>query len=91
MPGSSTAFLETLASVLLRCWIINMLLLLFSCAIFISTGDLIDRVHGRTFGLTPHELDLIIYCGLALHKIMVIVLFFIPWLSIRLVVRKAEQ
>ena len=29
--------------------------------VFMLIGEIIDDIHGRMFGLTPHELDLIIY------------------------------
>ena len=51
---------------------------------------MIDEVHGKMFGLSAHELDLIIYCGLALHKMVVNVFFLFPWMAIRLVLRKAN-
>jgi hypothetical protein len=40
------------------------------------------------FGLSKHEMDLIFYCGMGLLKLVVIVLFFFPWVAIRLVLRK---
>ncbi len=42
------------------------------------------------FGLSPHELDLIMYCGLGLFKVFVLIFFLLPWSSIRLVLRKAK-
>ena len=45
--------------------------------------EIIDDIHGRWFGVTPHELDLIIYCGMGLHKLVVNLLFLFPWLEIR--------
>lgn len=88
MSDSPIAFFDTLAKVLLRCWIFGLLLLLFSFGVFMLAGEKIDRVHGKMFGISEHELDLIIYCGLGLLKLFVLVFFFIPWLAIKLVSRK---
>ncbi len=89
MLDSTRDFFDTLAKVLLRCWIIGFALLLFSFVVFLLTGEIIDDIHGRMFGLTPHELDLIIYCGLGLLKLCVLVLFFMPWVAIKLVLRNS--
>ncbi len=83
-------FLDTLAKVLLRCWLMGTLLLLFSFVVFMLTGDMIDEIHGKMFGLTPHELDLIIYCWMGLFKLFVFIFFLIPWLAIKLVLRKEK-
>ena len=88
MIDSTRDFFDTLAKVLLRCWVFGFALLLFSFGIFMLTGEIIDDINGRMFGLTPHELDLIIYCSLGLLKLSVLVLFLMPWLAIRLVLRK---
>lgn len=90
MTDSTRDFFDTLAKVLLRCWIIGFVLLLFSFAMFMLTGDFIDNIHGKMFGLSAHELDLIMYCGLGLLKFGILLIFFIPWLSIKLVLRKKE-
>lgn len=39
-------------------------------------------------GIAMHELDVIFYCALGILKLFVLVFFFIPWLSIRLVYRR---
>ena len=91
MSDSTREFFDTLAKVLIRCWILGTLLLLFSFAVFMLTGEIIDEIHGKMFGLTPHELDLIIYCGLGLHKLCVNLFFLFPWIAIRLVLRKPNH
>jgi hypothetical protein len=90
MLDSTRDFFDTLAKVLIRCWFLGTALLLFSFVVFMLTGEIIDYIHGRWFGLTPHELDLIIYCGLALHKLFLNLFFLFPWIAIRLVLRKAN-
>lgn len=91
MQESTRDFFDTLAKVLLRCWIISFGLGVFSFFIFMLTGEIIDDIHGKMFGLTPHELDLIIYCGLGLFKLFVFIFFLFPWIAIRMVLRKSKQ
>ena len=90
MSESTREFFDTLAKVLIRCWFLGTLLLLFSFVMFMLSGEIIDEVHGGMFGLSPHEIDLIIYCGMALHKLCVNLFFLFPWIAIRLVLRKAN-
>jgi len=91
MTDSTRSFFRTLEKVLLRCWIFGFALQLISLAILLLTGSIIDSIHGPLFGLTPHEIDVIIYCGMGLLKLAVLVCFFIPWLSIRLVLKKESR
>jgi hypothetical protein len=90
MSDATRDFFDTLERVLLRCWVFAAVLGLVSFAVLMLTGEIIDKIHGSMFGLSPHELDLIIYCGMGLLKLCVLVFFFIPWLSIRLVLRKGQ-
>ena len=62
-----------------------------SAGIFPLVGDMIFGLHGGMFGLSGHELSLVHYSGLAVAKLIVIFVFFIPWLAIRLVLRKQTR
>jgi hypothetical protein len=81
---------DTLAKVLLRCAVFGYLLLLLTVGVFILAGDTLYRLNGNLFGLSRHELELIIYCCIVLIKLVVLLFFFIPWLAIRLVLRKLK-
>jgi Family of unknown function (DUF6868) len=86
--NQTTELFETLAKVLLRCWIFGFLLLLIWAGAFMLAANVIHDLHGSIFGLSPHELNVIHYCGIAFVKLCVILFFFFPWLAIRLVLRK---
>ena len=51
-------------------------------------GDTLHDMHGSMFGLSAHELDVIFYCWMGLLKIAVLTFFFIPWLSIKMVLKQ---
>ena len=85
----TTELFDTLAKVLLRCGIFGYLLLLLSVGVILIAGDPIYRINGNLFGLSKHELELIIYECIVLMKVIVLMFFLIPWLAIRLVLRKA--
>ena len=87
-PNQTTEFFDTLAKVLLRCTLFGFLLLLFWFGAVMLAGDFVYSVHGGMFGLSQHELQVIHYCGMGLTKLVVGCFFLIPWVAIRLVLRK---
>ena len=87
-PANTNDLLDTVAKILLRCWIFGVILLLFWWGAITLAGDLTLGVHGEMFDLTRPQLNVIHYCGLLLTKLVVGVFFFIPWVSIRMVLRK---
>ena len=89
MSDSTRELLETTKDVLLRCWMFGFVLLVISLGATLLTGNLIHDLHGSMFGLTKHELDLVFYCLMGILKLIVIACFFIPWLSIKLVLNKS--
>ena len=88
MSDSTRDFFDTLAEVLLRCWIFGFVLLFIWFGAVLLAGEAIHKLHGPMFGLSSHELDVIFYCGMGLLKVFVLVFFFIPWLSIKLLLKK---
>ena len=86
--ANTTELLETLAKVLLRCTGLGFLLLLLTACFCILSRNLIYELHGTMFGLSNHEIDVIMYCAMGLIKLFVFVFFLFPWLAIKLVLRK---
>jgi hypothetical protein len=80
--------LDNVAAVLLRCWLLGFVLLFIWLVAILFGGDLIRDLHGGMFGISGHELDVIFYCGMGLLKLIVLACFFLPWLSIKLVLRR---
>ena len=89
-PTEVSDLLDAVGKVLLRCWILGVILLLFWFGTVVLAGDFAYGVHGNMFDLTLHELKVIHYCGILLAKLVVGLFFFIPWVSIRLVLRKRK-
>ncbi len=88
MQASTINIFDMIANILLRCWVFSFVLLALWLGAALLMGDFIEKLHGPMFGITSHELDIIFYCGLGILKLFVLVFFFIPWLSIRLVLQK---
>ena len=90
MQESTRNSCDTLAKILLRCWIVGFVLLAIWLGAVLLMGETIHKLHGPMFGLTRHELDVIFYGGMGMLKVFVLVFFFIPWLSMRLVLKQAQ-
>jgi hypothetical protein len=86
MTDSTHEFLDTLAKILLRCWIFGFVLLFIWLGAFMS--GVVHNLHGPLMDLSNHDLNVIHYCGMAFVKVVVILLFFFPWLAIKLVLRR---
>jgi len=87
-PAEINDLLDAVARVLLRCVVFGLVLLLFWFGAVVLAGDLVYDVHGTMFDLSSHELQVIHYCGMGLVKLVVGLFFLIPWVSIRLVLKK---
>jgi hypothetical protein len=91
LDSRTTEQFDVLAKVLLRCGLFAYLLLILTVAIYLLAGDVIVRLNADLFGLSKHELDLVIYGCIVVIKLVAILFFLIPWLAIRLVLRKASR
>jgi hypothetical protein len=83
----TTEFFGVLARVLLRSWIFGFVVLYAWFGMILLAKEPFYGLIGNWFGLSNHEMDLANLCGIALLKLLLIVFFFFPWLSIRLMLR----
>ena len=47
--------------------------------------DVIQRVHGKMFGLSPEAINAFLYGWLGLYKIVFIVFVLTPWISLLII------
>ena len=83
--------LTLLAKILLRCFLLGFLFLIFWFALYLAAADFMYSMHGRMFDLTPHDIDMMNYYGMAYFKLTVFVLFLIPYIAVRLVLNGIER
>jgi len=83
--------LTALSKVLLWCFVVGTLLLLFWFGWIMAAGDLAYRLHARMFGLSRHEFDMLNYYGLTCVKVCLVLFFLIPWLGTRFVLKGARS
>ena len=82
--------LDALARILLRCFVLGFLLLLIWTGAFVFAGNVIHNLHGKMFGLSEHDLNVIHYCGIAFVKLCVFLFFLFPYIAVRMVLRKRK-
>ena len=90
MSTQISEWLDVISRILFRCWLFGFVLLLVWFGLFMLAPNVIYGLHGSMFDLSPHELNVIHYSGMAFLKLIVICIFFFPWAAIRLVLRKAK-
>jgi len=83
--------LEVAAQVLIRCTIMGVIVLLIWWGALEFFGDLAYRVHSGIFPMSRQQFDVIHYAGTLIMKAGVSLLFFFPYIAIRLVIRRRKK
>ena len=86
--NESQALLELVAQVLIRCFVGGVILVLIWIVACVAMGDWVYHMHSLWFDMSRQQFDLIHYCGIAATKMIVFVAFLVPYVCIRLVLRK---
>ena len=81
-------FLERLAGILIRCFLMTIALLMVWFIVYVFAGGFVYDLHSRWFDLEPHELSMIFYVGMAVLKIIAFVIFLFPYIAIRMILQK---
>jgi hypothetical protein len=80
--------LEILARILIRCFIGGILLMLIWFISFTFFDGWIYSLHLKWFVIPRQTFDAIHYAGMAFTKILLILFFLLPYIAIRLVLKK---
>ena len=83
--------LEVISQVLIRCVVMGVVVLLFWWGALELMGDFVYRAHARIAPMTREQFALIHYVGLLSMKATVSILFFFPFVAIRLVLKKRAK
>jgi len=83
--------LETLATILGGSFLFNLVILLLWFIIVLFAPAWYYTINEKLFAITRHECDLITYSGIAFMKIINIVFFLCPYVSIKLCLRKKKS
>ena len=83
--------LESIAGILIRCFFLSYALLLIWFVFCLTGGDWGYNLTSQRFNVSKHEYDLVCYYGIAFMKICVLTFFLIPYIAIRMVLRKNKS
>jgi hypothetical protein len=82
--------LEATAGVLLRCFLLSVLVLLIWFFFTVAAADWIYNIHSRWFQIDRSRFDVIWYCGMGIVKLIAFIFFLLPYISIKLVLKKRQ-
>ncbi len=82
--------LDAVAGVFLRCFLLAFCLLLFSFVFYLLAADWAYSIHSRWFEISRHDFDLMYYYVMASFKMAGFLFFLIPFIAIKLILRKKQ-
>ena len=86
--NNTNEILEVIGQVLIRCFVMGVLVLLFWFGALTLAGDLAYSVHANFVPITQQQFYVIHYAGGLMTKAAVFFLLLFPYIAIRLVIRK---
>ena len=90
-PIQSHAALEDWSQILLWCFLMGLAAMLFWVAALFFAGDLAYAVHSRVVPITREQFNMVHYSGLLTTKMILSLFFLLPYISIRMVLRKRAR
>ncbi|MFA7230421.1 MAG: DUF6868 family protein [Victivallaceae bacterium] len=84
-------FFEILAQVLLKCFLWTVIVMLLWLMLFLRLGDWLLEVNSCWLVVSISEFDSLNYWGIATLKLIAIVFFLIPYISIRMTIKKKKK
>ena len=79
-----------MAGICLRCFVLAVCLLLFSFVFYLLAADWAYSIHSGWFDITRHEFTLMYYYVMAFMKIASFLFFLLPYIAIKLILRKKQ-
>ena len=64
------------------CTIVNFVIFMWAAIMCMFGQGLIQRVHGKMFGLAPETINAFLYGYLGFYKIVFIVFVLVPWIAL---------
>jgi len=83
--------LEVVTQVLIRCTVIGIIVLLIWWGALALFGDFAYSIHSRIAPMSRSQFDIIHYVGMLMTKAGVSLLFFFPYVALRLVIKKRRE
>ncbi len=83
--------LEVISQVLIRCVVMGVIVLLCWWGALELFGNLAYSVHSKLIPMSRQHFNIIQYAGMLTTKAAVSLLFFLPYIAIRLVIKKRTK
>ena len=83
--------LEVAAQILVRCTVMGVVVLLFWWGVLQCAGELAYNAHAQLAPMTQEQFQTIHYVGMLTMKGAVALLFFFPYVAIRMVIKKRKK
>ena len=83
--------LDRVAEIFLWCFILSFALLLLWFVFYLLAGNWAYSIHAGWFELGKRDFALVNYWGMAFTKVFAVMIFLLPYLSIKLVLRKKRK
>jgi hypothetical protein len=84
-------FLQTLATILIRSFLLSLAFLLLWFLLYLIVPGWMFEMNAKWFTIARRDFDLINYFGMGFVKISILIFFFFPYLAIRSMLRKKER
>jgi len=84
-------FLQTLATILLRSFLIGLAFLLLWFLLYLIAPGWMFETNAIWFNIGRRDFDLINYFGMGFMKISILLFFFFPYLAIKSMLRRKER
>ena len=88
--GDYRNFFEYLGKILIRSFLMGLVLLIIWQLALGLAPDCMFAAQSQWFCFTPESFNMVNYCGMGILKLVLIVFFLFPYLSIRLVLRSGK-
>jgi hypothetical protein len=85
---SPQAQLKYVARALIWSFLLAVALQVFWWIILLAADDWAYGIHASMFEITRREFDLVMYCGLLFVKVTALVFFLIPYIALRIALRR---
>jgi hypothetical protein len=83
--------LEKVSKIMLLCFGMIIILLLFWFCFLLIGSDWVYGIHSKMFDITMHDFDLMNYYGMAFVKISSFMFFLFPYIAIRLILKRRKE
>ncbi len=83
--------LDAVAGVLIRCFVVGTVCLVIGITWIVAVPDWGWQMHSKLFHVSREQIALATYAGLILTKVGILGLFLLPYIGVKLVLKKRKR